>query len=150
LLILIPIIIAGYFVFRDKSASNRSANYHEQSDINEQQGIQIQTIPPTDSMQTDSVMQSEVDSVKNVESQVSLSEGNPKYYLVGGGFKSEENVEKYILILKEKGIEGIRLGKRGNMYLVGIAEFDNEAEAFKSLNEHVRNDSTWNLWVYKK
>jgi hypothetical protein len=85
-----------------------------------------------------------------VEPQAGLPSENPKYYLVGGGFKSEENVEKYILILKEKGIEGIRLGKRGNMYLVGIAEFDNEAEAFKSLNEHVRNDSTWNLWVYKK
>jgi hypothetical protein len=88
--------------------------------------------------------------VKIAEPQVGLSEGNPKYYLVGGGFKNEENVEKYILLLKEKGIEGIRLGKSGNMYLVGIASFDSEAEAFKSLNEHFKTNPDWSLWVYKK
>jgi nucleoid DNA-binding protein len=150
LLILIPILIAGYFVFRNNSASNKAETVNDQTTKNDQQGIQIQTIPPTDSLQTDSIQKPKVDSVKNAESKGGLSEGNPKYYLVGGGFKNEENVEKYILLLKEKGIEGIRLGKSGNMYLVGIASFDSEAEAFKSLNEHFKTNPDWNLWVYKK
>jgi cell division protein FtsN len=85
-----------------------------------------------------------------LEQQVGLPEGNPKYYLVGGSFKNEENAENYILLLKEKGIEGIKIVKNANMYLVGIAVFDSETEAFKSLNEHVKMDSTSSLWVYKK
>ena len=150
LLILIPILIGGYFVFRDNPASKYSEKNTDQSVINEQQGVQIQTIPPADSMQTDSIQQPVVDSVKIVEPQAGLSGEDSKYYLVGGGFKNEENVEKYILKLKEKGIEGIKLGKRGGMYLVGIAAFENEAEAYKSLNEHLKTYPDWNLWVYKK
>ena len=150
LLILIPIFIGGYFVFRDKPASKYSEKNTDQSVINEQQGVQIQTIPPADSMQIDSIQQPVVDSVKIVEPQAGLSGEDSKYYLVGGGFKNEENVEKYILKLKEKGIEGIKLGKRGGMYLVGIAAFENEAEAYKSLNEHLKTYPDWNLWVYKK
>jgi hypothetical protein len=150
LLILIPILIAGYFVFSDKSASLKPKNNQVQPAKIEQQEVQIQSIPPLDSMQTDSVQKPIVDSVKNAEPQVNLQGENQKYYLVGGGFKNEENVEKYILILKEKGIVGINLGKKGSMYLVGIAAFDNEAEAFKALNEHLKTDPGWNLWVYKK
>lgn len=150
LLLLIPILTAGYFVLRNNNESTKSEYSHDQAIKNEHEVNQIQTFPPADSMQTDSIRKTEVETVKNVEPQAGLSEGNQKYYLVGGGFKNEENAEKYILLLKEKGIDGIRLGKRGNMYLVGIAAFDSEAEAFKSLNERLKTDPEWNLWVYKK
>jgi len=150
LLVLIPIVIAGYFIFRDKPASNYSENYQDQSAINEQRGVQIQTIPPADSMQTDSVQKSVVDSAKIAEPQVNLPGENSKFYLVGGGFKSEENAEKYILRLKEKGIEGIMIGKRGSMFLVGIASFNTEEEAYNELNRRVRENPDWNLWVYQK
>ena len=150
LLILIPILIAGYFIFRDKPASNYSENYQDQSAINEQHGVQIQTIPPADSLQTDSVQKPLVDSVKIVEPMLNLQDENSKYYLVGGGFKSEENAEKYILRLKEKSIEGILIGKRGNMFLVGIASFNTEEEAYNELNRRVRENPEWNLWVYQK
>ena len=150
LLILIPIFIGGYFIFRDKPASNYPENYQDQSAINEQHGVQIQTIPPADSMQIDSVQQLAVDSVKIAEPQVGLSDESTKYYLVGGGFKSEENAEKYILRLKEKGIEGIMIGKRGSMFLVGIASFNTEEEAYNELNRRVRENPEWNLWIYQK
>lgn len=150
LLILIPIFIAGFFVFRNNSALNKAENNPDQTSNNEKRGIQIQTITPTDSIQNDSILNTENNTTVNVKTELGLPQGNPKYYLVGGGFKSEENAEKYILHLKEMGIEGINLGKRGNMYLVGIASFENEAEAYKSLNEHLKTDPDWNLWVYKK
>lgn len=150
LLILIPIVIAGYFIFRDKPASNYSENYQDQSAINEQHGVQIQTVPPTDSIQIDSVQKPVIDSAKIAEPRVKLPGENSKYYLVGGGFKSEENAEKYILRLKEKGIEGILIGKRGSMFLVGIASFNTEEEAYNELNRRVRENPEWNLWVYQK
>jgi hypothetical protein len=150
LLILIPIFIAGYFVFRNNNNPNKTENSVDQTVKNEQEGIQIQTIPPIDSIQNDSVQNTEVETVKNLEPQVSLSEGNSKYYIVGGGFKSEENAEKYIVRLKEKGIEGIMLGKMGNMNLVGIAAYDTEQEAYNALNRKIKENPGWNLWVYKK
>lgn len=149
LLILIPIFIAGYFVFRNNNNPNKTENNVDQTMKNEQEGIHVQTIPAIDSMQNDSV-QNEVEAVKNLEPQVNLSEGNSKYYLVGGGFKSGENAEKYIVRLKEKGIDGIMLGKMGNMNLVGIAAYDTEQEAYNALNRKIKENPEWNLWVYKK
>ena len=142
LLILIPIIIAGYFVFMN---INNPDNSFDQPVKNEQEIIQIQTTPPMDSMQNDSAQNTKVE-----EPQVNSSEGNSKYYIVGGGFKSAENAEKFIVGLKEKGIDAIILGKKGNMNLVGIATYDSEQEAYNALKLKIKENPGWNLWVYKK
>lgn len=150
LLILLPILIAGYFIFRHTTSPNKAENNYDQTSNTGQMEIQIQTINPEDSARKDSVMNSETGTLEIGKHETGLAEGTPKYYLVGGGFKNEENAEKYIIQLNEKGFEGSLLGKRGNMYLVGIATFDSETEAYNSLNEHLKKYPGWNLWVYKK
>lgn len=147
LLILIPVLIAGYFVLRDNSSSKYTDNMRDKNELNENSGVQNQPIPVTDSMQIDSVQKMETDSFSNVKSETSTE--TLKYYIVGGGFKSEENAQKFIVRLKEKGIEGTMIGKKGNMFLVGIASFNSEQDAYNALNEMVKTNPEWKLWVYK-
>jgi cell division septation protein DedD len=86
----------------------------------------------------------------NEEQNRVVSNEITKHYLVGGGFKSEENVEKFILQLKERGIEGFSLGKKGSLFLVGIGSYDTETDAQNVLNETQKKYPEWNLWIYKK
>ncbi len=83
-------------------------------------------------------------------SQPLTTTSTPKYHLVGGGFKSEENAAKYINRLKEKGIEGTQLGQKGKIFLVGIASYNTEEEALTELNRRMHENPEWKLWVYKK
>lgn len=149
LLILLPILIVGYFLFLNSNNQNKT-EINDQTTNNELEQIQIQTIVPSDSIQNDSIQKLKTDSVVNVKPDSGTSLDNSKYYLIGGGFKSEENAEKYILRLKEKGIEGTMIGKKGSMYLVGIASFDSKQEAFNALNENLKTYPEWNLWIHKK
>jgi hypothetical protein len=150
LFILIPIFIGGYFLINNNSKLNKSEFNEEPVTTEEEKKIVIETQVPVDSTLNDSIVETAVVEVGNTKSVDNSGTENSKYYLVGGGFKAEENAEKYILRLKEKGIEGIRLGKRGNMFLVGIAAFDTEQEAYKALNENLKTNPGWNLWVHKK
>jgi nucleoid DNA-binding protein len=148
LFILIPIFIGGYFLINNKS--NKTEINQESVTTEDETKIVIETQVPVDSTLNDSIVETAVIEVGNTKSVDNSSTENSKYYLVGGGFKSEENAEKYILRLKEKGIEGIRLGKRGSMFLVGIESFNTEQEAYNALNRQVKENPEWNLWVYKK
>ncbi|HSO86381.1 MAG TPA: SPOR domain-containing protein [Draconibacterium sp.] len=149
LLILIPVFVAGYFVVNNNSKSNQTEISQEPAAKEDQQEIAIETKVLDDSTPNDSIVETSAIVTRKTESvDKSLTE-NSKYYLVGGGFKNEENAEKFIVRLKEKGIDGIRLGKRGNLYLIGIEEFDTEQEAYNSLNKHVKKYPEWNIWVFK-
>lgn len=148
LLILIPILIGVYFVINYTSKSKKAEIKMEQNAPIQQEEIQVETVVPEDSTQNDSTLN--VETALNDNPQSVLSEGTQKYYLVGGGFESEENAENYILQLKEKGIEGFLFGKKGKLFLVGIESFDSEAEAMNSLNEHFKADPNWKIWIHKK
>lgn len=90
------------------------------------------------------------DTMTTTASQPLTTSSIPKFHLVGGGFKSEENAVKYINRLKEKGIEGTLLGQKGKIYLVGIASFDTEQEAFNELNRRMHENPEWKLWIFQK
>lgn len=143
LLILIPVIIAGYFIFRDNSASKLSEKQQYKDEVNTNSVVQDQPIHATDSAQ-----KTEIDSVDLVKTEISTEIS--KYYIVGGGFKNEENAQKFIVRLKEKGIEGTMIGKKGNMFLVAIASYNTEKEAYNALNEMVKTNPDWKLWVSQK
>ena len=150
LLILIPVLIVGYFVFNNKPKSNRKEIIQQNIKF-EQPETQDEKITTTDSISNDSAqIAEEAEVTENVIQESAQQQGNNKYYLVGGGFEMEENAEKYILQLKEKGIKGFRCGKKGRLFLVGIESFDTEEEAVKSLNEHFKTDPDWILWIFKK
>lgn len=144
LLILISILIGGYFLINNNSVSDKTETNMNPNVKVEQKGIQVQTLTQNDSVTTTA------ESTVNTSKEQTLTQETSKYYLVGGSFKSEENVEKYILQLKEKGIEGFRIGKKGSLYLIGIETFDTQPEALKSLNEHIKIYPDWNLWIYNK
>jgi len=150
LLILIPVVIVGYFIFNQFSNSTPKEIDHEATPQIEKQEIIVQTITPADSAINDSVSENEVVETVKTETTVNTISTDTKYYLVGGGFKNEENAEKFIVRLKERGIEGFMLGQKGSLFLVGIESFNTVNEAYNKLNEHVKKYPDWNLWVYKK
>jgi nucleoid DNA-binding protein/cell division septation protein DedD len=149
-LILIPVVIVGYVIFNKFSNSTNKEIDSEATPQIEKQEIIVQTIIPADSAVNESIAENEaVETVKTETAENPIST-DTKYYLVGGGFNKEENAEKFIVQLKERGIEGFMLGQKGNLYLVGIESFNTSNEAYNSLNDLVKKYPDWNLWVYKK
>jgi hypothetical protein len=150
LLILIPIFIGGFFMLNNKSETKETVINAEKKVSISQQDIQAETVISSDSVQNNSLEPVESDSLQKFSTEAELSKGASKYYVVGAGFKDEENVEKYILKLKEKGINGFNLGQKGSLYLVGVDSFDNETDAQELLNKLVKVNPGWNLWIYEK
>lgn len=150
MLILIVIIICGFFIFKNKSNTSETVVEIEKSSSVQQQEIQTETALPADSVEKSLAEPTNTESGLNDSAEPKISSETTKYYIIGGSFKNEERVEKYILKLKEKGMNGFSLGQKGKLYLVGIDSFDNETDAQKSLNELVKANPGWNLWIYKK
>ena len=150
MLILIIIIIGGFFIFKNKSNTSETVVEIEKSSNAQQQEIQAETVLPADSVEKSLAEPTNAESDVNVSAEPKISSETTKYYIIGGSFKNEERVEKYILKLNEKGMNGFNLGQKGKLYLVGIDSFDNETDAQKSLNELVKANPGWNLWIYKK
>ena len=153
LLILIPLFIAGYFLLNKNSKSvNSEISINENIQV-EQKSTHVEAIPTVDSVPADSTTSTVITSsntpVQKNQNTV-ITDEFTKYYLVGGGFKNEENAGKYIIQLKERGIEGFNLGKKGSLYLVGIGTFDTDSDAQNLLNETLRKYPEWSLWIYKK
>lgn len=150
ILILLPIFVGVYFVIMNNSKSTNSEIQGKKNTNIEQKDIQAKTTTPTDTVQNDSIF---IEDTK--ESTVAIIEPTdqnqgPKYYLIAGGFEEQENVEEYILQLKEKGIESFVAGKTGRLILVGIEKFDSEEDANRSLNAHFKTNPERKLWIYKK
>lgn len=139
-ILLAVIIIAAvlYFFFADKTKAPENNNRLSQEIKKEQV---LPETPKSDSMQP-------ADS--SVISQSPAVVSATQYHLVGGGFKSEENALKFIDQLKSKGIEGKLLGQKGKVFLVGIASYNSESEAYNELNHRMRENPEWKLWVYEK
>ncbi len=150
LLILIPIFIGGFFMINNKSKTNESLIEIEESSNIQPQNIQSETVVQSDSVENNSTESIETEAALNVTAESKLSNGTSKFYIVGGGFKDEENLEKYILKLKGQGINGFNLGQTGKLYLVGIDSFDNETDAQELLNKLVKEYPGWNLWIFEK
>jgi cell division septation protein DedD/nucleoid DNA-binding protein len=150
LLILIPIFIGAFFILNSKSKTSETAIDTEVNSNTRQQNTQSETAVPVESIEENSAETTDQETIMNVSPELTASNGTSKYYIVGGSFKNEERVEKYILKLKEKGINGFALGQKGKLYLVGIGSFDNEPDAQESLNKLVKTNPGWNLWIYKK
>lgn len=149
LLILIPVFVGGYFII-NKFTSSRTDKFVESPPQIKKQETFVQPVAPSDSAENENFPEEEnVEMVKPETTTNPVSE-NTRFYIVGGGFKNQENAEKFVVRLKERNIDGIMLGQKGSMYLVGIASFNTENEAYNSLNEYVKKYPDWNLWVFEK
>ncbi len=139
--VLLFVIIVGtalYFFMANKKQAPENKNRLSE-EIKKEQVLPTATKP--DSIQP-------VDS--SVVSQSPAMVSGTQYHLIGGSFKNEENALKFIDQLKSKGIEGKLLGQKGKVFLVGIASYNSESEAYNELNRRMRENPEWKLWVYEK
>lgn len=139
--ILLVVIIIGaalFFFLTDKKQSPQNNNQLSQEVKKEQ------VLP--EPAKTDSIRPADSTAISQPPSTIPAT----RFHLVGGSFKNEENAQKFISQLKNKGIEGKLLGQKGKTYIVGIASFNTEEEAFRELNKRIHENPEWKLWVYEK
>lgn len=69
------------------------------------------------------------------------------HYIIGGSFKSEENANKYLQQLQEKGITGMNLGVYHGLHRIAIKGFYSEQEAQKELNIILHQSPGSGAWI---
>ncbi|MGE5394252.1 MAG: SPOR domain-containing protein [Candidatus Saccharibacteria bacterium] len=69
------------------------------------------------------------------------------HYIIGGSFKSEENANKYMQQLQEKGITGMNLGVYHGLHRIAIKGFYSEEEAQKELNVILHQSPGSGAWI---
>ena len=152
LLILIPILIGVYYIIMNQSNTIEPKTTKTETPV-VQEPKKVETeITSNDSVKKETeIIQEQPVSVNNkiTEPNTGFQGVSGKYYLIRGGFEEEENVKEFMQELKAEGVESFVVGKTGRLILVGIDEFETEAEAKKSLNQYFRSKPDWKLWIYK-
>ncbi|MBT3382768.1 MAG: HU-CCDC81 and SPOR domain-containing protein [Prolixibacteraceae bacterium] len=149
-LILIPIIIAGWFVItKEKNTPKDEVEIRDNSRstiIPEKMEKSIPTIDSTGFLTTDSTQFIE----EKIDSTELPKPDSPIYYLVGGSFKKEENADKYLQQLKKEGYEPFHFGKRGNFYIIGIGKYNSEEDASAAKNNFLKKNPGSGIWIFKE
>ena len=73
---------------------------------------------------------------------------NLKYFIIGGSFKSEENANKYLRQLSEKGYSGKDLGIYNGLHRVAMVGFVTMEEAQKELNSMLVQNPQSGVWIH--
>ena len=147
LLVLIPIIIAGYFVAKDELTNNVPVSSVPDNDTIKISSTLKDEIVPIDTFQNDSVEAVKSDSVQIIESKID-SIISQKFYLIGGGFKVEENANKFLEQFDVEGFEAFHLGKIRNFYFVAIGVYNSEREALNAKSNFQGKKPDSDVWVY--
>lgn len=150
LLILVPLVAVSVFLYmKDKQPPEPVIDEPEVTQTMPEQPEAL-----ADTLAKDTAGAVETDSVVTEEPVAEMTEQpeatGPKYYLVGGSFKSEENAETFYRELVAKGVEPFHLGKRGNFYIVGIGTYDTEEEASAAKREYLDKHPGSGVWIWKK
>lgn len=154
LLILVPLIVAGFFILKkekdQKPPVNKSKEEPPLADSLVAEEYPV-TIP--DSAQKDTFTHPVADSTEIMKEPVDsanyLTPDSSKYYLVVGSFKEKENAEMYLEQFKKEGYDPFHLGRQGNFYIVGIDVFASEREAFVAQYDFLEKNPDSGVWVYK-
>ena len=154
LLILIPIIIAGVYILRNQKKDSNTPTTKEVMTPEQASPEVKQKEILSDSAQNVRIEEQVTDSANSVvpmdeKTELAVSDSY-KFYLVGGGFKEEENAETYLNELKEKGLEPFHMGKRGNFYMIGIGKYKTEAEAVRAKREYTENHPGSGAWILEE
>lgn len=148
LLMLIPIIFVGVYLLHQKKTEQKPA-----VKTTERPTLIIKEEPvlKVDSTVIDSTSVSSQDSIQTKKEEKTPVEivvsDSPKFYLVGGSFKEEQNADNYLTELKDKGFEPFKLGKRGNFYIVGIGSYDTEKEAVIAKQKFIAENQGAGVWI---
>ncbi len=150
LLILVPILFVGYFLYQRKSENKQPEIIKT---TKPEVVAQKQPVATPDTTIVDSVTSVAKDTLQPEikKEQVTQTEtpGSGKYILVGGSFKAEENANNYLIELKNKGFDSFALGKRGNFYIIGIGRYNTEREALEAKRKFMEENPKSGLWVMK-
>jgi len=71
-----------------------------------------------------------------------------KYYIIGGSFKSEDNVEKYLQQLNKQGYAAKNLGVFKGLNRVAMIGFETMEEAQKELNSLLYKNPQSGVWIH--
>lgn len=150
--IIIPLLFAGVYIgyknfFQDKEIPVQMEEPGTQQ-VESQEAV-------IDTVKVDSVKKLHQDTTPVVEEQlpeeeVVKADSLPKYYLIGGSFKVEENAQEYFELLEQEGFNPFRLGKYGNFFIVGIGTYNTEEEALRAKEKHESENPNSGVWVLKK
>ncbi|NQU53431.1 MAG: SPOR domain-containing protein [Bacteroidetes bacterium] len=151
LLILAPIIVVGIYI-----TTNKTTNENPPTKISNkiEETIENKPILKADTTIIDSIPELSKDSVLTEEIKTptieTIESDSPKYILVGGSFKAQENAENYLIELKGKGFDPFHLGKRGNFYIVGIGKYNSEKEALTAKRNFSEENPNSGIWIYEE
>ncbi len=156
MLIVIPLIFAGFFLVKDKIFPNQGYEiiFHEDTHVGEpQQSPQaggtvadpvamdsVQSLPADNTLRETEAGGMPVETTGSVET---------KYYLVGGSFKEQENVDKFLEQFDVEGYDPFLLGKRGNYFIVAIGKYSSERDAVRARDTFMKKSPDSGIWVYK-
>ena len=73
---------------------------------------------------------------------------NKKYAIIGGAFAIEENADRLVAQLREKGFDAERVGKSKGLFLVAIGSYSNVIDARTALND-IRTKENLKAWMKK-
>lgn len=152
LLILAPIIMVGVFISTKQTkqgippvkTTNKIIPRVIEEPVVIQDSIIIDTIP---AMVKDSIL---LEKTEETPSENSIDSDKPKFYLVGGSFKVEENAHSYFSQLKDQGFEPFHLGKRGNFFIVGIGTYNSEKEALAARRVFHETNPNSDIWIMEE
>ena len=85
---------------------------------------------------------------ENTTAVVVAQPQNFKYFIIGGSFKSEENANKYLRQLSEKGYSGKDLGIYNGLHRVAMVGFATIEEAQKELNSMLVQNPQSGVWIH--
>ncbi|MCK5867168.1 MAG: SPOR domain-containing protein [Mycoplasmataceae bacterium] len=152
LLILAPIIVVGVYITTKQTKQEEPPAKSTPKIIPE---IIEKPVVIQDSTSIDSIPAIVQDSIPVVEIEEtpeknSIDSDKPKFYLVGGSFKIEENANTYFLQLKDQGFEPFHLGKRGNFFIVGIGTYNSEREALTARRVFHETNPNSDIWILEE
>lgn len=151
LVILIPLLAVSVFILLKDKTPKQTVEKETVLNTPEEKPEPVSEV---DSTITDSTQIAGIDSIAQAEElpyqEPVVEETGPKFYLIGGSFKEEENAETYLQTLKAEGYEPFHLGKYGSFYIVGIGKYDTEDEALAAKNEFLDKNPDSGIWVLEK
>lgn len=153
LLIFIPLILAGVYLAKDEffpPESNVPAMpKNSASDVSQPK----EDIPVMDSLGESSEQSLLSDSVvqiteENISTDTVVQEKN-RFYLVGGSFKEQENVKKFMEQFDADGYEPFLLGKRGNFFIVALGSYSTEEQAILAKDTFAERNPDSGIWIFE-
>ncbi len=151
LVILIPLIAVSVFILMKDKTPEKQVEKETVVNTPEEKSEPVAVIDSTISDSTQIEVSDSISQAEELPKQEPVvEETGPKFYLIGGSFKAEENAETYLQTLKADGYEPFHLGKYGSFYIVGIGKYDTEDEALSAKNEFLDKNPDSGIWILEK